>query len=62
MRCSLELDLAGGDVVEELWRDGDKVSSLAEVERILDDVRVEAFLLVLEFLQFKGSWNKDIYL
>lgn len=56
----LELDLAGTDVGEELWRDGHEVSSLAEVQRLLDHVGVEAFLLVLKLLQLKCTCEEGV--
>lgn len=53
----LQLELSGADVSEELRRDGHEVLSRAEVQRVLDHVRVKAFLLILQLLQLKRAWK-----
>lgn len=55
--CVLQLELAGADVSVQLRRDRHEVTARPEVERVLNHVRVETLLLVLEFFQLERAWN-----
>lgn len=54
---SLQFDASVADVVEQVGGERHELRARAEEQRVLDHVGVEAFLLVLDFLQFICTWN-----
>lgn len=59
-RNRLEFDLTIADVFEERGCDGHELRAGAEVQRVGYHIRIETFLLILQFLELECTWAKQM--